>query len=120
MTRGDILSTVTLSRTYSTGKSGIPAANNRYFLVNSSPTLTLKKNVSLDVLDSYTSETTHAKELAKGTKLTIFRTDNKNTADCLTDDGNLIRLTVDQNEYPQKINGKYTEDELLEGAMFAG
>ena len=120
MTRGDILSTVTLSRTYSTGKSGIPAANNRYFLVNSSPTLTLKKNVTLDVLDSYTSETTHAKEFAKGTKLTIFRTDNKTTADCLTTDGDLIRLTVDQNAYPQKINGKYTEDELLEGAMFAG
>ncbi len=50
----------------------------------------------------------------------MIRTDNKTTADCLTTDGDLIRLTVDQNAYPQKINGKYTEDELLEGAMFAG
>ena len=51
----------------------------------------------------------------------IFRvSDDQKTADCLTSTGDYVRLAVDTDAYPQKINGIYNEDELLDGASFAG
>lgn len=118
--RGFTLGTIQLYRSYRVGTDGAPVANTKYYLADS-PKLTLKKNVTLDVLDGTETDTTHQKAFAKGTTMHIFRiTEDGRTADCLTDGGDLIRLGVDTDSYPQKINGTYDEDELIDGASFAG
>ena len=118
--RGYALSTMNIYRSYKASKDGKLAANTKYILCDS-PVLTLKKDVTFDVPDSLTTDTTHKKAFVKGTTMKIFRvSDDQKTADCLTSTGDYVRLAVDTDAYPQKINGIYNEDELLDGASFAG
>lgn len=107
---------------YSVGEGGIPAKNSRYYSVYNytDDPLVLKQDAELNVPDSLESDNVHAETFPAGTKMTIVRSDNDETVDCLTEDGTIIRLIVHNGKDGQTIDDRYERDDLLDGVFEAG
>jgi hypothetical protein len=121
-TRTNLMSTAQISRSYRAGENGIPEPNEPMYKVTVYPEiwLTLTQEARFDVLESPEAEATVGKTFSKGTRFRLWRTDNEKIMDCEAEDGSYVRFTVDQDQYPQKINGKYDLEQLFSGTFFAG
>lgn len=125
-TRVSLMSSLPSIRSYSLSpaQDGFPEPNEDYFTVigfeSGIPVFTLKQDAELNILDDPESSSTHKETVTKGTTMQMIRTDNESVADCLTSDGRYIRFTVDESDWPQKIDGLYDLEDLLDGVIFVG
>ena len=119
----DILSTYTAGRYYSFDGSGnaLPLSEwDDIILYNPSMyNVTLKQDTGFPKVDPETLEAGEIVNLSKGTKLTFIRTDSEKTVDMQTEDGTVVRITQEGEEWPRTVNDIPTED-LFEGMMYAG
>ncbi|MCR4841789.1 MAG: DUF3298 and DUF4163 domain-containing protein [Eubacterium sp.] len=126
-TRSDMLSTFRAYGIYEFGEDGTYTRTSKWFYnadvygEDSLPgTLTLKQDITAQVILEADSEDSDTRTIEAGTELTIFRTDNNSVVDLLTSDGTIVRLTVEDGEdCYQTVNGIDIE-ELFDGVVFAG
>lgn len=125
-TRTNLMTTYGVKRSYCLDPSegGLFKPNETYFTIirydANGPVFTMKNDTELNVLDDADSDAVHSETVKKGTTMEMVRTDNESVVDCRTDDGRLIRFTVDDSEWPQRIDGTYSLEDLLDGTLFAG
>ena len=119
----DILSTYTAGRYFSFKADGTAEPLSDWddiILFNPDAyNITLKQDTELPAVDEKTLEAGAPVSLAAGTHLTFIRTDSENTVDMKTDDGTVVRITQEGEEWPRTVNG-IPIDELFDGMMFAG
>jgi len=58
-------------------------------------------------------------EIPFGTLLTPYQTDGKTFVDLKTEDGKIVRLSIDTSDWPRTVNG-IPEDECFEALLYAG
>gem|GEM_PF-1925894 len=123
--RSDTMSTYT-TMGYFTVSDGELKAKSKWFAAKEANlnALTLKKDMTFktasDTSASPEKLSFKDEKLTAGTKLQFLRTDNNKTTDLITDDDQIIRVTIDsKDKYPQTINGKSIED-IFKGIVFAG
>jgi len=123
VTRYDVLSTLSAIRTYSIGAQDILIPEEPYYRFDEECfPLTAKQDLKLDIVDEENGEIVEeGAVLASGTELHFFRTDNETWTDMKDGEGNIWRITIDQDEdpWPRKINGVELE-ECFDGVMYAG
>lgn len=122
--RTGLMSTSEVVRPFHVGEHGVPVNNTRFWLYTGLEdvpprVLTLKQNVTLDVLDSLESDTTHEEAFQTGDTFTLFRTDNDKIVDAQTADGRYVRFTVDNSDWPEIVNGQYTVEDIFDNTLFA-
>lgn len=123
--RTGLMSTSDIMRDFHPGEHGVPEGNTRFWLYTGleeqqPPVLTLKQDVTLDVLDALESDTTREEAFQAGDKFTLFRTDNENIVDLRTEDGRYVRLKVDGSQWPEMVNDRYELEDLFDNTFFAG
>ncbi|MGN1022876.1 MAG: RsiV family protein [Lachnospiraceae bacterium] len=107
------------------GEDGQPFTLSSWFVEDQrvGDSLTAKENVPAMLGASGTDpDTASLREgtISKGTVLTPIRTNGTDTVDCITEDGTLVRITVDDpDSWPQTIGGTDI-DTLFDGIAFAG
>jgi hypothetical protein len=124
-TRCYLLSTYAVNARFSLHAGARPQALDTMALVSANPgadrmsPLTTKEELQVHVLDTEDGSSTTEATLPKGTKLYFYRTDARHTVDMKTEDGRIVRFSVDTDVSPAMIDGRYTEDSF-EGAVYAG
>ena len=58
-------------------------------------------------------------EIPFGTLLTPYQTDGKSYVDLKTENGGIVRLSIDVSNWPRTVNG-IPEDECFEELLYAG
>jgi hypothetical protein len=117
-TRVWLLSTVSGHQIFSVGSDGLPVGTEGSFRVASKLTLTLKKEMTFDLVDE-NGAVSGSRTLPSGTKLKMYRTDNSTYVDLLCEDGAVVRVMVQAEDWPQTINGEPISD-IFDGTLFAG
>ncbi|MDO4803397.1 MAG: hypothetical protein Q4A32_01085, partial [Lachnospiraceae bacterium] len=117
----DLLSTYDAARPYSVGDDGMPKALSEWLYPNREIELTVQNGFYADAVDAQTDEIDEeGVKIAKGTELTIFRTDGKSAVDLKAKDGGIFRVDVDASGgWPQTIDGTDIQ-KLFDGIIFAG
>ena len=114
--RVDAMSTYYMARPYKINDKGIPEASDEFGEASSEITLTLKTDIQAKSVDIAKNELKDDVSLKKGDKITIYRTNGKDTVIFKTSDGSYVGLKYDSSF---EFNGKPTE-ETFDGAVFAG
>lgn len=114
--RVDAMSTYYIARPYKINDKGIPEAAEEFGEATSDITLTLKSDIQAKSVDIAKNELKDDVSLKKGDKITIYRTNGKDTVIFKTSDGSYVGLKYEKSF---EFNGKPTE-ETFEGAVFAG
>lgn len=113
-----LLSTVSGHQIFSVGSDGLPVGTEGSFRVASKLTLTLKKEMTFDLVDE-NGAVSGSRTLPSGTKLKMYRTDNNTYVDLLCEDGAVVRVMVQAEDWPQTVNGEPISD-IFDGTLFAG
>ena len=114
--RVDAMSTYYIARPYKINDKGIPEAAEEFGEATSDITLTLKSDIQAKSVDIAKNELKDDVSLKKGDKITIYRTNGKDTVIFKTSDGSYVGLKYEKSF---EFNGKPTE-ETFDGAVFAG
>ncbi len=114
--RVDAMSTYYIARPYKINDKGIPEATEEFGEATSDITLTLKTDIQAKSVDIAKNELKDDVSLKKGDKITIYRTNGKDTVIFKTSDGSYVGLKYEKSF---EFNGKPTE-ETFDGAVFAG
>lgn len=117
--RLSMLSSVTVSRDYRVGLSGLPQPIDAFPYAVSDLTLTAKRDIDAWMADSETGELVYDQVLPAGTKLSFLRTDGKTFWDLLSEGGDCYRVWVDRSDGGQTVGGVNISD-CFDGLMFAG
>ncbi len=110
------MSTYYIARPYKINDKGIPEATEEFGEATSDITLTLKTDIQAKSVDIAKNELKDDVSLKKGDKITIYRTNGKDTVIFKTSDGSYVGLKYEKSF---EFNGKPTE-ETFDGAVFAG
>ena len=114
----DLLSTLDGYVFCSIGSDGRPVPEHEWYTLKSGRDLTLKKELTLMGVTEEGQETQEY-TLPAGEILSLERTDNSLWTDAFTEDGHLVRITLDSKEWPRTIGGTDIE-EIFDGMMYAG
>ena len=114
--RVDAMSTYYIARPYKINDKGIPEATDEFGEATSDITLTLKTDIQAKSVDIAKNELKDDVSLKKGDKITIYRTNGKDTVIFKTSDGSYVGLKYEKSF---EFNGKPME-ETFDGAVFAG
>ncbi len=117
-TRVYMLSSLTGTQVFRTGGDGMPVPYEDYYYIRSPRALTVRKSFTAPIVDEK-GETLREEELPAGETLWFYRTDNRTYMDCRLKNGDIARLQVEMESWPQTINGEEIET-LLDGILFAG
>lgn len=117
--RTDVLSTVTGLKQYSMGADGVPVSEQTAYLLEDERYLTLLQPLDAEVIDEQTGEKIEDIRLETGTEVLYYRTDNETFADLRLEDERVVRVFVDNTDWPILIHGTPIE-EIFDGVMFAG
>ena len=121
-TRSALLSTFTIFRHYELDSDGRPQPKTEEWWIKTDNELTLKKDLTLSVMDELTSDgidNGKDEKLSKGTVLKPKRTNGSAWVDAETEDGRYARIYIDNSDWPQTVDGTDIE-ELFDGIIFAG
>ncbi len=119
-TRMQTLSTFNAAKPYKVGATGMAEPQAPWYTTSNGIELTSKQELLLDIVDEEKGEAIESGvSIPSGTKFTIWRTDNKSFVDCRLSDGRIARVPVENEDWPQKVNGTDIE-EVFEGIIFAG
>lgn len=116
--RDDIISTVNSTAQVSFNEDGSLTVKDDLYTVFYKIRLKLKKDLKVEKLKEYgvsDKETT----LKAGTELEIAASNNQNEVILKTDDGQLVKVKVEVEEWPRTIDGVDIE-EIFDGTIFAG
>ena len=116
--RSWLLGTASGVQTFRVGSDGMPVGTEGSFRVSGDRTLTLKKEMTFDLVGE-NGETGGSRTLPSGTALKMYRTDNSTYMDLLCEDGAVVRVMVQAEDWPQTINGEPISD-IFDGILFAG
>ncbi|MCR5119376.1 MAG: RsiV family protein [Lachnospiraceae bacterium] len=122
VSRADIFSTYSVINDYKIDDDGKLTELNDYYLIrkwDEDWDITLKQDMEGEGRSSFDSNDTYTIFLHKGNHLSFYATDCESYVDFVTNEGDYVRLYLDQGGYPQSINGIDIE-ELFDGIMFAG
>lgn len=114
--RVDAMSTYTISKNYKINDKGIPESSDEFGTAMDVITLTVKEDIKGKNVDIEKNELKDDVTIKKGEKITIYRTNGKDTVIFKTENGSYIALKY---EGEDKFNGKPFE-ESFDGAIFAG
>lgn len=114
--RVDAMSTYHIRQYYKIGDKGLPEAIGEFGDAVETITLTAKADIPGKSVDIAKNELKDDVTVKKGDKITIYRTNGKDTVIFKTDDGKYVALKY---ESGSQINGKPLED-LFENLFFAG
>lgn len=114
--RVDALSTYDVKRHYTINEKGLPVADGEFGEAVATITLTAKEDVKAKTVDIEKNELKDDTTIKKGDKITIYRTNGKDTVIFKKEDGSYVGLKFDSS---YEFNGKPTE-ETFEGTIFAG
>ncbi len=124
--RSQVLCTSSVIGEYSVGEDGYPESNGKLLNISSGVKLTLKKDLTLKLVDDDTEgETDEDYTLKAKDKVTLYKTDGKEIVDLKTSDGKVVRAHVDSGSFEkydrtgQAHNGTDL-DKLFKGLFFAG
>lgn len=121
--RSALLSTYTIFRHYELDAAdGRPVPMTNEWWIQTDIKLTLKKDLTLSVMDELTAEgidNGKDEKFPKGTVFKPVRTNSLSWVDLETEDGRYARVYVDNSDWPQTIGGVDIE-ELFDGIIFAG
>ena len=78
-----------------------------------------KRALTVKETDLKGRETGKTKEIPAGTKLQFYMTDNESYVIFRYDGDQYGKVSMDNSDWPQKINGEELET-ILDGTMFAG
>ena len=116
--RSWLLGTASGVQIFRVGSDGMPVGTEGSFRVSGERTLTLKKEMTFDLVGE-NGETGGSRTLPSGTTLKMYRTDNSTYMDLLCEDGAVVRVMVQAEDWPQTINGEPISD-IFDGILFAG
>lgn len=118
-TRTEVFSTINGYRVYSVGDDGMPVSDDSFYVFDHACTFTLLRSLEVAVIDEQSGETMETRTLDAGTKLVYYRTDNETRGDFKLEDGTIIRITLDNTDWPKTINQVDIED-IFDGLFFVG
>ena len=121
-TRSALLSTFSIFRHYELDTDGRPLAKTEEWWIQTDNELTLKKDLTLSIMDELTPDgidNGKDEKLPKGTVLKPKRTNGSAWVDAETKDGRYARIYIDNSDWPQTVDGTDIE-ELFDGIVFAG
>ncbi|ETP73147.1 Protein of unknown function (DUF3298) [Lachnospiraceae bacterium JC7] len=122
-TRSALLSTYTIFRHYELDTAdGRPLPQTEEWWIQTDRDLTLKKDLTLSVMDDLSMDgidNGKDEKLPKGTILKPKRTNGFAWVDAETEDGRYARIYVDNSDWPQTVDGTDIE-EVFDGIIFAG
>ena len=110
------MSTYTISKNYKINDKGIPESSDEFGTAMDVITLTVKEDIKGKNVDIEKNELKDDVTIKKGEKITIYRTNGKDTVIFKTENGSYIALKY---EGEDKFNGKPLE-ESFDGLFFAG
>ena len=114
-TRFEILGTRGATATYKLSETdGKPEMTDKAYTFNYGHDVKTTKPLEAELLPEMEEI-----ELPVGTSLTPYQTDGKSYVDLKTEDGVIVRFSIDISEWPRKVNGM-PEDECFENLMYAG
>jgi len=114
-TRFDILGTRGATAAYQVSKTdGTPEMKDGVYTFNYGHEVTTIIPLEAELLPDMEKT-----ELPVGTSLTPYQTDGKSYVDLKTKEEQIVRLAIDESDWPRKVNG-IPEDECFENLMYAG
>ncbi|MBO4406655.1 MAG: hypothetical protein J5849_03070 [Clostridia bacterium] len=116
----DTLSTYTGIRLFSFDEGIVPQPADPVYVISCDFKLTVKKDVSLDLVYTETRRPTGEKiTVAAGTELAFVRTDRNTFVEMTDGNGLYVRVTFDNpGEYPLTVDGVPVDD-IFDGIMYA-
>lgn len=115
-TRVDAMSTYHIVRPYKINADGVPEPAEEFGTASETITLTAKEDITGKTVDIDKNELKDDVTIKKGDKITIYRTNGKDTVIFKTESGGYVGLQYKDGD---KVNGKPIED-LFENLFFAG
>lgn len=113
-TRGELISTVPISREHELGEDGLPSAKTNLFTIDGL-TLTAKQPVP-----AFTPDLSGQLEIPEGAEVKAVETDESSFVVFQgVEDGSLYRVEISGEDWPHTIDGKDIA-EYFEGLVFAG
>ena len=112
-------STYSGNRHYYVGRSGLLESREPYIAGQTETVPVVKKELTVKVTDKYGQETGKTKVLPAGTRLHFYMTDNQTYVIFNYDGDQYGKVSMDNSDWPQKINGEELES-ILDDTMFAG
>lgn len=112
-------STYSGNRYYQVGKTGALESHGPYMAGPTDTELVVKRTLTVEETDLKGRETGKTKEIPAGTKLQFYMTDNESYVIFRYDGDQYGKVSMDNSDWPQKINGEELET-ILDGTMFAG
>lgn len=120
LSRGlDAFSTYSATRHYFVGENGSLESAEPYLAGNTETAPVVKTELTVKMTDSAGKETGKTEVLPAGTVLHFYMTDNESYVVFRYGDGKYGKVSMDNSDWPQKINGQELES-VLDGTMFAG
>lgn len=117
-TRSYCMSTYTITRRYAVSERGEPGAIEELYTALRAPELTLLTDMDMTLLSPDGGEKNAA--VPAGTKLTIYRTNNKDLVDLISAEGEIYRVGFDRSkDFMGEVNGVPLQ-EAFDGLFFAG
>ena len=114
----DLLSTMDGWAYFTVAEDGVPDPEHPWYELSSTIDLTLKQDLSAETVNE-DGEENGSITVPSGSVLTIFRTDNVSWTDAYDEEGNIVRITLDSDEWPRTVGGMELED-IFDGMIFAG
>ena len=119
-TRGDLLSTYTISRYYRTGEDGMPQPLEEFYTCSSNTPLRTVMPLPVQPLNPDTLKPEGEKTtVPAGEELKIRRTDGETAVDLEREDGSMVRVNLDGTRWPRTIDG-VEEGNYFEQLYYAG
>lgn len=115
---GHLLGSNSIMRSYELTEAGVLEPIDGMYEYTSVRVLTAKKKMTADEVNE-TGDVIGTADIAKGTELTLVRTDNDSVVDARTPDGKLVRFTVTTDEEYQQHVGEELTDDLFDGIIYA-
>ena len=115
---GHLLGSNSIMRSYELTEAGVLEPIDGMYEYTSVRVLTAKKKMTADEVNE-TGDVIGTADIAKGTELTLVRTDNDSVVDARTPEGKLVRFTVTTDEEYQQHVGEELTDDLFDGIIYA-
>ena len=114
-----LLSTAAVVRSFRLGETGLPEAIEPCYRFSGGPVLTSLRALDCWAVDPASGALTEPAALPAGCAVRLYRTDGSNAVDLLLENGEVRRLWLDADSWPQTVGGQDIED-CFSGLRFAG
>ena len=117
--RMDILSTYEAGKVYNVSDAGIPVSDEEYYMIHSDLSLLSIEDLECDVVGTGDTVEETGVKIPAGNSYKLYRTDGDTFVDAVVDDGRIVRLYVEREDYRDIVNGAYAEN-VFDMLYYAG